>query len=92
MNYYEFTYSDLNEEVKLKVLKTDTKDPLPSDNFNTIDYNENGDCILTLYATSKAQALYIGCNLITEVIIQSREEEEKEEKREDLILKSLRRG
>jgi hypothetical protein len=92
MNYYRYTVSHQNETVKLEVIEKNVKREIPTDNFENMEYNEEGDCILTIYGENKDHAHYIGMWLMQEVGALDREEEEKEEKRQELIIKSMRCG
>jgi len=92
MNLYRYTVSYQNETVKLEVLEKNVKREIPTDNFEDMAYNEDGDCILTLYATNKENANYIGMWLMQEVGALDREEADREDARQELIIKSIKRG
>ncbi len=99
MNLYKATIYYWKPSVEITVLKenvkftTDRDKELYESDGGFCDYiyrDEGNEVDVLVYSRSKGHALYTFMRSMEEFAI-IREEEEKEEKREDLILKSLRR-
>ena len=96
MNKYIVSVSNDHESIEVKVIEKNIKEDFAQieqrEDFCHVDFKDNGDEDFTIYAYSKAQALYLAVDMLKEFAIFNYQEDAKEwaeEERQEQFKKKI---
>lgn len=103
MNFYKITISDEQETIEVEMLKRNVKADETVEDFDYFDdinyFNDEGYYEMTLYAFNKAQALYLGMEMLKEFAVfdfqedmKEWQQEEMEEEFKERVLNTIKKG